>query len=144
MVLLLGSGALPAMCGACMNLAARPACGEKHDTGAGGKQHSIRNGHCADCGDQPGITAKETGRHAPVSEFVLLDCARRICVQAGEQNAAIYRDRVDTNRKVADGAAMSASTAGPTLSTIHQNVFGKGKKSLGNSGYQPLAVSLKI
>jgi len=145
MTLLLASVALPAMCGACMDFAAKPACGEKHDDGASGnKLHSLTDGHCADCGDQPGITAKQTAQHAPVSGFMFLDCARRICVEAAEQTAAIYRDRIDKDREVADGATISGPAAGPALRTIHHNVFGSGKIASGNSAYQPLAVSLKI
>jgi hypothetical protein len=144
MALLLASVALPAMCGACMDFAAKPACGEKHDAEASGnKQHSLL-GHCADCGDQPGITAKETAQHVSASEFMILDCARRICVEAAEQTVAIYRHRIDKDRKVADGATISGLAAGPALRTIHYNVFGSGKIASGNSAYQPLAVSLKI
>jgi hypothetical protein len=148
MALLLASVALPAMCGACMDLAAKPACGEKHDAGASGnRQLSLAmDGHCADCGEQPGTAAKETGRSAPVSEFVFLDCARRICVPAGEQNAMIYRGRVDGHRLVGDRITLGASAeiARPALRTVHLNIFGSGKKSLGHSAYQPLSVSLKI
>jgi hypothetical protein len=147
MASLLANVALPAMCGACMDLAAKPACGENHNAGASGnEQHSLMNGHCADCGDQLGITAKETAQHAPVSGFMFLDCARRICVEAAEQTAAIYRDRVDAQRLVGDRATfgVAAEIVRPALRTVHLNVFGSDKRSSGNSAYQPLSVSLKI
>ncbi|MEQ1353174.1 MAG: hypothetical protein ABLT11_04090 [Candidatus Acidiferrum sp.] len=149
MALLLASVALPAMCGACMDLAAKPACGEKHDAGASGHEHdsTVMGGHCADCGDHPGITGRELARHAPVSEFMFLDCARRICVQAaGEQNATIYRNRVDAHRLVGDRTTFGvpAENAGLALRKVHRNVFGSGKIASGNSAYHPLVVSLKI
>jgi hypothetical protein len=148
MALLLASAALPAMCGACMEFAAKPECGEKHDGAAtGNKQNSIAmGGHCADCGDRSGITAEETWRHAPVSGFMFLDCARRICVQAGEQNVTIYRDFVDAHRRVDDRATfgVSAEIARPAVGTVQLNVFGSGKIASGNSAYHPLLVSLKI
>jgi hypothetical protein len=148
MALLLASVALPAMCGACMGFAAKPACGENHDGAAtGNKQLSMTmSGHCADCGDRPGINAKETGRRAPVSEFVFLDCERRICVQAGEQNATIYRDGVIGHRLVGDRTTFggSAEIARPALRAVHLNVFGSEKITSGNSAYHPLLVSLKI
>jgi hypothetical protein len=139
---------LPAMCGACMDFAAKPSCGEKHDAGASGNRQlsMAMDAHCGDCGDQPGITAKETGRHGPVSEFVLLDCARGICVPAGERNATIYRGGVDAHRLVGDRITfgVSAEIASPALGTVHLNVFGSEKIASVNSAYHPLLVSLKI
>jgi hypothetical protein len=146
--LLLASVALPAMCGACVDFTAKPACGEKHDAGvSGNRQFSMAmDGDCADCGDQPGITAKETGRPAPVAGFMVLDCGRRICVQAGERTAIIYRGRVDAHRLVGDRTTfrVAAEIARPALRTVRLNIFESAKKSLGNSAYQPLSVSLKI
>jgi hypothetical protein len=148
MALLLASVALPAMCGACMDFAAKPACGETHDAGANAsEQFSMAMGvHCGDCGDRPGITAKESAQHASVLEFMFLDCARRICVQAVEQNAAIYRGGVEAQRLVGDRATFGVfvEIASPALRTAHLNVFVSGKIASGNSAYQPLSVSLKI
>ena len=146
MALLLANVALPAMCGACMDFAAKAACGEKHDAGTSRQLSMAMSGHCADCGDQLGITAKTAERRALESEFIFLDCARRICAQAGEQNVAIYRDGVEAQRSVGDRTAfeVSAKIAGSALRMVHLNVFGSGKTSLGNSAYQPLSVSLKI
>lgn len=148
MALLVASLVLPAMCGACMDLAAKPVCGERHDAGASANRQlsMAMDGHCADCGDQPGITGKETGRHAPVSEFMFLDCARRACVRAGEQNATIYRGGVEAHRSIGDRTAfgVSAEIASPAPRTVHLNVFGSEKIASGNSAYHPLLVSLKI
>jgi hypothetical protein len=146
MALLLASAALPATCGACMDFAGKAACGERHGAGASRNQHSIMNGHCADCGDQPGITAKETGRHVPVSVVVFLDCARRICVQAGEQNATIYRGPVDMHRLVDDRPTfgVSAAVVRAAVRSDHWTVFGMNKTISVNSAYHPLLVSLKI
>jgi hypothetical protein len=131
-----------------MDFAAKPACGEKHDARASGNRQLAMaiDGHCADCGEQPGITAKQTGRHAPVSGFMFLDCARRICLQAGEQNATIYGGRVDAHRLVGDRTTFGvcAEIASPALRTVHLNVSGSGKIVSGNFAYQPLSVSLKI
>lgn len=146
MALLLASVALPAMCGACVDFAAKPACGEKHADAANAiERHSAAmDGHCADCGEQPGITAKQG--NALGSEFMFLDCARRICVQAGEESAAIYSVRVDEHRLVGDRATfvVSAELASLALRTVHLNVFGSGRTAPGNSAYQPFLVSLKI
>ena len=147
MTLLLASVALPAMCGACMDFAAKPACGEKHDAGANAtEQHSIRDGHCADCGDQTGIAAKERAQHASLSEVMLLDCARRICVQAGAQNATIYRDGVTSRRLVGDRTTfrVSAAVVRAAMQSDHWTVFGMNKTISVNSAYHPLLVSLKI
>lgn len=150
MALLLASVALPAMCGACMDFAAKPACREKHDGAANAnEQHSTAmDGHCTDCGEQPGITGKETGRHAPVSEFMFLDCARRICVQAGERNAMIYRDRdgPDARRLVGNRTTLgvSAAVVRAAMRSDHWTVFGMSRTNSVNSAYRPLSVSLKI
>jgi hypothetical protein len=148
MMVLLASVALPAMCGACMDFAAKAACGEKHDGGASGSRQlaTAMDGHCADCGDQPGITANERGRYAAASEVMLLDCSQGICVQAGERSAAIYRDGVTARRWVGDRATfgVAAEIGSPALRAVHPNVFASGKRSSRNSAYQPLTVSLKI
>ena len=144
LVVLLASVALPTMCGACVDFAAG-ACGEKHDAGTGRQLSMAMSGHCADCGEQPGITANGRWRHVGASEVMFLDCARRICVQAGEQSAAIYLDRGDARRMTGDQATFGGS-AGILFAAVrvaHLNVFGS-VKSLGNSAYQPLSVSLKI
>jgi hypothetical protein len=148
MALLLASVALPAMCGACMDFAAKPACVEKHGGAASGNQQlpMAMDGRCADCGEQPGIAAKGTGRHVPVSEFMFFDCARRVCVQAGEEHATIYRGGVEAHRLVGDRTTfgVSAEIAGTALRTVQLNVFASSKMPSGNSPYHPLLVSLKI
>jgi hypothetical protein len=146
MALLVASVALPAMCGACMDLAPRPGCGEKHDAGASAiEQHSMRDGHCGDCGDQPGIAAKRA-QYVSLSGVMFFDCARRICVPAGGQNATIYRGGVTARRLVGDRTTSGASAeiGCAAMRSVHLNVFGSGKRSSGNSAYQPLSVSLKI
>lgn len=148
MLLLLVSAALPAMCGTCMDFAAKPACGEKHNGAANeNKQNSVAMGTlCADCGDQPGITAKESARHAHLTGFMFFDCARRICVQAGEQTATTYRSGIDAHRLVGDRSifGVSAEIASSAPRSVHLNVSGSGKIASGDSAYQPLVVSLKI
>lgn len=147
MALLLASVALPATCGACMDFAAKPACGEKHDAGASSSaQLSVAMAaYCTDCGDQPGITVKQTAQHAPVSGFMMLDCARRICVQAAEQTAAIYRDRVDAQQLVGDRATFGvAAVVRAAMRSDHWTVFGLNKTISVNSAHRPLLVSLKI
>jgi hypothetical protein len=147
MVLLVASVALPAICGSCMDLAAKPSCGERHDAGTSRNRRlaMAMGGHCADCGEQPGITARETELRALVSEVMFFDCARRLCVQAGEQNAIIYRGGFDAYSLVGDRAifGVCAEIASPGLGTIRLHSLGSGKAS-GNFAYPPLLVSLKI
>ena len=148
MALLLASVALPPMCGACVDFAAKPVCGEKHGAGASGnKQNSVAIGaHCADCDDQSGVTAKATGRHAPFSDVMFIDCRQRTCESAVEQTATIYRSAIDAHRLVGPrsifGVSAEIANSGPR--SVHLNVSASGKIASGNSAYQPLVVSLKI